>query len=79
VLELAEEVLRLTQGRSRIVFRPLPEDDPRQRRPSIERARSVLGFEPRVPLRQGLRRTIESFRVVLQAHVRELPGRALAS
>ena len=62
VLELAEEVLRLTGNRGRIVFAPLPEDDPRQRRPVIDRAREVLGFEPRIALRQGLRRTIESFR-----------------
>ena len=67
VLDLAEEVLRLTSSRSRIVFRPLPEDDPRQRRPDIERARQVLGFEPRVALRQGLKRTIESLRGDLDA------------
>lgn len=79
VLELAEEVLRLTQSRSRIVFRPLPEDDPRQRRPSIDLARALLGFEPRVPLRQGLRRTIESFRASLQSGLRELPDQAMAS
>lgn len=79
MLDLAEEVLRLTQSRSRIVFRPLPEDDPRQRRPSIDLARALLGFEPRVPLRQGLRRTIESFRASLQSGLRELPDQALAS
>jgi UDP-glucuronate decarboxylase len=78
VLELAEEVIRLTQSKSRIVFRSLPVDDPRQRRPCIELARSVLGFEPRVPLRQGLRRTIESFRAALHVSVRELP-QAMAS
>ncbi|MGK4000259.1 UDP-glucuronic acid decarboxylase family protein [Sorangium sp. So ce1024] len=65
VLELAEEVLRLTGSRSRIVFRPLPQDDPRQRRPVIDHAKRVLGFEPKVPLRVGLRRTIEGFRSAL--------------
>jgi UDP-glucuronate decarboxylase len=74
VLELAEEVLRLTQSKSRMVFRPLPEDDPRKRRPSIDRAREALGFEPRVPLRQGLRRTIESFRAVLLVGATEAPS-----
>jgi UDP-glucuronate decarboxylase len=62
VLELAEEVRALCGSRSRIVFAPLPADDPRQRRPLLDRAREVLGYEPRVPLRQGLRRTMESFR-----------------
>ncbi|WP_437524808.1 UDP-glucuronic acid decarboxylase family protein [Sorangium sp. So ce726] len=65
VLELAEEVLHLTGSRGRVVFRPLPEDDPRQRQPVIDRARRVLGFEPKVPLRTGLRRTIEGFRSAL--------------
>ncbi|MCC6555323.1 MAG: SDR family oxidoreductase [Polyangiaceae bacterium] len=79
VLELAQEVLRLTGSRSRIGMRALPEGDPRQRRPVIDLARKALGFEPKVPLRQGLRRTIESFREVLRGGVRELPGKALAS
>ncbi len=62
VRELAEEVLRATGSRSRVVFRPLPDDDPKQRRPVIDRARKILGFEPSVTLRQGLARTVESFR-----------------
>ncbi|WP_437575314.1 UDP-glucuronic acid decarboxylase family protein [Sorangium sp. So ce887] len=62
VLELAEEVIHLTASRSRIAFRPLPQDDPRQRQPVIDHAKRVLGFEPKVPLRVGLRRTIEGFR-----------------
>lgn len=67
VLELAQEVLRLTGSASRITFKPLPEDDPKQRRPAIEMARRVLGFEPRVALRQGLYATIQSFRAALAA------------
>jgi UDP-glucuronate decarboxylase len=65
VLELAQEVLRLTGSRSKLVFRELPQDDPKQRRPDIERARRVLGFEPRTALRQGLAATIESLREAL--------------
>jgi len=61
VLEFAQEILRLTGSRSRIVRRPLPKDDPKQRRPDISRARKLLGWEPKVPLDQGLRRTIDYF------------------
>jgi UDP-glucuronate decarboxylase len=77
VLELAREVLGQTRGPSRIVFRPLPEDDPRQRRPDIARARAVLGFSPRVPLRDGLARTIRNFQAELAA-ASIPPGAALA-
>jgi len=66
IRELAEMVLRLTGSRSRIVFRPLPADDPRQRQPDITLARSRLGWEPKVPLEEGLRRTIAYFRELLQ-------------
>jgi dTDP-glucose 4,6-dehydratase len=62
VLELAELVLRLTGSRSRIEHRPLPADDPRQRCPDIGRARATLGWEPLIPLEEGLRRTIPYFR-----------------
>ncbi|MGH7672295.1 MAG: GDP-mannose 4,6-dehydratase, partial [Gemmatimonadales bacterium] len=62
VRQLAERVLALTGSGSAIVERPLPEDDPRVRRPDITRARETLGWEPRVPLEDGLRRTIDYFR-----------------
>jgi UDP-glucuronate decarboxylase len=75
VLELAKEVTRLTGTKSRVVFRPLPKDDPRQRRPDIERARESLGFAPTVPLRVGLVRTIDSFKRALERGVPELPKR----
>src|SRR5215467_7138865 len=52
--ELAEKVIALTGSRSRIEQRPLPDDDPKQRRPNISRARELLGWEPRVPLAEGL-------------------------
>ena len=62
ILELAEWVLRLTGSKSRIVYRPLPSDDPKQRRPDISLARERLGWEPKVSLEDGLRETIRYFR-----------------
>jgi UDP-glucuronate decarboxylase len=61
IRELASEVIRLTNSRSKIVFRNLPADDPLQRCPNISKAQSVLGWQPRVQLESGLRRTIEYF------------------
>jgi len=65
VRQLAERVLSLTGSKSKIVERPLPEDGPRVRRPDITRARKLLDWEPRVPLDEGLRRTIEYFRGIV--------------
>lgn len=65
VLELAHVVKELTGSSSPIVFRPLPEDDPKQRRPDITLARRLLGWEPRVPVREGLERTIGWFQGVV--------------
>ncbi|PTX92463.1 UDP-glucuronic acid decarboxylase family protein [Opitutus sp. ER46] len=62
MLELAELTIKLVGGRSKIVHRPLPSDDPKQRQPDIGLARKVLGWEPRVPLEEGLGRTIAYFR-----------------
>jgi dTDP-glucose 4,6-dehydratase len=61
VLEFAREIIRLTGSRSKIVFKPLPQDDPRQRRPDITRAKKILGWSPKVPLDEGLKKTIEFF------------------
>jgi UDP-glucuronate decarboxylase len=61
VLELARLVLELRGDRSRVVFRPLPEDDPKKRRPVIDLAKRTLGFAPRVPLRDGLVKTVAYF------------------
>ncbi len=66
ILDFAKLILRLTGSRSKIEYRPLPEDDPKTRQPDISRARAVLGWEPRVPLEEGLRRTIEWYRQILQ-------------
>ncbi|MCL6501812.1 MAG: SDR family oxidoreductase [Pirellulales bacterium] len=62
ILELAQLVLRLTGSSSILEYRPLPADDPAQRRPDITLARQRLGWEPKVPLEEGLARTIEWFR-----------------
>ena len=62
VLDLAREVLDLVGSESALVEEPLPEDDPKVRRPDITKAREILGWEPKVPLREGLRLTIEDFR-----------------
>jgi UDP-glucuronate decarboxylase len=61
IRELAELVVEMTGSKSELVFRPLPQDDPMQRKPDISRARETLGWEPSVPLRQGLVKTIEYF------------------
>jgi UDP-glucuronate decarboxylase len=65
ILELAQAVLELTGSKSRLVFHPLPSDDPRQRQPDIGVARAKLGWEPTVPLREGLKATITHFKQLL--------------
>jgi dTDP-glucose 4,6-dehydratase len=65
LLEIAETIKRLTKSKSRIVFRKLPVDDPKVRRPDITLARKLLKWEPKVPLEEGLKRTIEYFRKVI--------------
>src|SRR5215510_9386172 len=62
LLELAKRILRLTNSRSEIVFRPLPVDDPKVRQPDITRARTQLGWEPRVDTDEGLKLTLEWFK-----------------
>jgi UDP-glucuronate decarboxylase len=62
IRQLAEMVIALTGSKSRLVQRPLPADDPTQRKPDISLARAKLGWEPRVPLREGLEKTIASMR-----------------
>lgn len=65
MLELAEKVLRLTGSKSKLVFKPLPSDDPKQRQPDIALAKKELGWEPKVGLDEGLRETISYFRHTL--------------
>jgi len=62
VLEFAHLVNKITGSNSDIIFKPLPQDDPRQRRPDITKARTLLGWEPVVPLEEGIRHTQEYFR-----------------
>jgi len=64
ILEFAEKILALTGSKSAIEFRELPEDDPKQRKPDISKARALLAWEPKIELEEGLRRTVEYF----QAH-----------
>jgi len=64
ILEFARQIQCMTGTASEIVFRPLPEDDPKQRQPDINKARTLLGWEPRVPLEEGLRQTVEYLRSV---------------
>src|ERR1700686_3783750 len=66
IRELADIVIDVTGSRSKIVSRPLPADDPRQRQPDIAKARHVLGWTPRTPLKEGLLRTIAYFESLLQ-------------
>lgn len=67
ILDLAERVIALSGGASRVVFRPLPEDDPKQRRPDTTRALQTLGWSPTIDLDEGLARTLPWFRAVLRA------------
>ena len=67
VAQLAEQVLEFTGSNSKIEHRPLPVDDPKVRQPDITRAKALLGFEPRVPLAEGLKRTIPYFRQQVEA------------
>jgi UDP-glucuronate decarboxylase len=62
IVELAERILSLVGGRSKLVFKPLPADDPKQRQPDISMAKSILGWEPKVSLEDGLSRTVDYFR-----------------
>jgi dTDP-glucose 4,6-dehydratase len=62
ILEFAQRIIRITGSRSKIIFKPLPQDDPKQRQPDITRAKTILGWQPVVPLEDGLKRTIDYFR-----------------
>jgi dTDP-glucose 4,6-dehydratase len=62
ILQFAEEILKLTGSKSQIVYKPLPPDDPKQRKPDITLARKLLGWEPTVGREEGLRRTLEYFK-----------------
>ena len=61
MLELAEKVIRITKSSSQIIFEPLPEDDPRQRKPDIALAETILGWTPKIALETGIELTAEYF------------------
>jgi UDP-glucuronate decarboxylase len=62
IMQLAEEVIKACDSKSGFTYMPLPADDPRQRKPDITRAQSALGWNPTIPLRDGLKRTVEDFK-----------------
>ncbi|MCD6010736.1 MAG: NAD-dependent dehydratase [Flavipsychrobacter sp.] len=62
LLQFAEEVLKLTGSKSKIVYEPLPQDDPKQRQPNITKAKNILGWEPKIDRHEGLKRTLEYFK-----------------
>jgi UDP-glucuronate decarboxylase len=62
ILQLAQAVQKMVNPDAEIIFKPLPQDDPRRRRPDITKAKSLLGWEPTIPLQEGLKLTIEDFR-----------------
>jgi UDP-glucuronate decarboxylase len=66
MLELAEKVIKHVGGKSKLAFHPLPQDDPKQRKPDIALAKKMLDWEPKVALDDGLKRTVEYFRSLLQ-------------
>lgn len=65
MLELAQQVIELTNSKSKLVFMPLPQDDPMQRKPIIDLAKAELGWEPKVQLKEGLQKTISYFETVI--------------
>jgi dTDP-glucose 4,6-dehydratase len=62
ILECAERVIKVTGSKSKIAHEPLPQDDPKQRRPDIAKARHLLGWEPRIQLEEGLRLVLDYFK-----------------
>ena len=62
IKQFGEEIIRITGTKSQLEFKPLPEDDPKVRQPDITRARTILGWEPKVDFDEGIRKTIEYFR-----------------
>ena len=74
IRELAEKILAITGSKSKIVARPLPEDDPRQRQPDIALAEKLLCWRPTVELDEGLRYTIAYFETLLREHGKSAAG-----
>jgi UDP-glucuronate decarboxylase len=66
ILELAEKVLELTKSKSKIIFEPLPQNDPMQRQPVIESAKKLINFSPKTDLETGLKSTISYFKSIIK-------------
>ena len=69
ILQLAKEILELTGSKSKIIFKPLPVDDPRIRQPDISKAKKILGWEPKVLRKEGLANTLEYFKEMLNKKI----------
>ena len=65
MLELSEKIIQLTQSKSKLIFKQLPEDDPKERQPDLTNAKQLLGWKPQVTLESGLMKTIEYFKGVI--------------
>jgi len=65
ILELAKKIIKLSDSKSNIIYKPLPEDDPRRRQPDIELAKKELKWEPKIQLNEGLKKTINYFERLL--------------
>jgi nucleoside-diphosphate-sugar epimerase len=68
IADMARTIIDMTGSKSKIIFQDLPVDDPKVRQPDITKARTLLGWEPKVPLEQGLVKTIEYFRKKMGIH-----------
>jgi dTDP-glucose 4,6-dehydratase len=66
IKQFGEEIIRITGAKSKIDYKPLPEDDPKVRQPDISRAKKILGWEPKVQFDEGIKKTIEYFRNALK-------------
>jgi dTDP-glucose 4,6-dehydratase len=75
ILECAHLVLKVTGSKSPITYQPLPQDDPKQRRPDITRARQLLGWEPKINLEQGLKLSMDYFRQAIEIEDAEKTGK----
>ena len=71
--DFAEEVLKLTGSNVKIIYKPLPVDDPKQRQPDITKAKNILGWEPKVERAEGLKRTYDYFKALLPSEWAKLP------
>lgn len=71
ILELAQAVQNQINPNAQIKFEPLPADDPRRRRPDITKAKTLLNWEPTIPLQEGLKLTIEDFRARIKSDIKE--------